>query len=529
MSKPYMELWTVPSHSRAAAGSPVVVAVDQGTSATKALIMDASGDILGRTHVSLTQQHPQPGWVEQDPLAIRDSVISAIDSSLKVLDSESVLGIGLSTQRESIMVWDRATGHPLGPILGWQDRRTAQRAKQLIADGAGPLVQRSSGLPIDPMFSALKLQWLLDNVDPDRRLSSGGKIAAGTVDSWLLHCLSGQHRIEAGNASRTQLMNLDTVSWDPELLELFGVPVQVLPDIVASNAPSTPLTVSRAAGAPVRAVLGDSHSALYAHGVREPGTVKATYGTGSSIMGLLAESLPSAPLAGLVRTLAWHDGTPRYAFEGNILATGATAVWLAQILDADVAFLDSLARTVESSGGVNIVPAFAGLGAPWWDERAEASISGFNLGTSSAHLAWAAFESIALQVEDVLAAAEATISAPIRSVLADGGPTSNSWLMQMQSDLSQRTVLRSTVPDLSALGVAHMAAIQSGLCSADDVTAMARHRSEVHPLMSAGEASARKSSWSRAVARARWTPPAEPGMDEQHDVALAPTAKGAGK
>jgi glycerol kinase len=519
----------VSSQNRAAAGSSVVVAVDQGTSATKALIMDAAGDILGRAHVSLTQQHPQPGWVEQDPLVIRDSVISAIGQSLKPFDSKSVLGIGLSTQRESIMIWDRVTGQPLGPILGWQDRRTAQRAKELISEGAGPLVQRVSGLPIDPMFSALKLQWLLDSVDPDRRLSLGGKIAAGTVDSWLVFCLTGQHRIEAGNASRTQLMNLDSVGWDAELLDLFRVPSQVLPEIVASNEPSSPLTISDAAGAPVCAVLGDSHSALYAHGVREPGTVKATYGTGSSIMGLLTEAASSAPLAGLVRTLAWHDGSPRYAFEGNILATGATAMWLAQVLDADVAHLDSLARTVESSGGVNIVPAFAGLGAPWWDERAEAAISGFNLGTSTGHLARAAFESIALQIEDVLTAAEKSISTPIRSVLADGGPTSNSWLMQLQSDLSQRIVLRSTVPDLSALGVAHMAAIQSGLCTAEDIKAVPRNRTEVRPEITAGEAAARKLSWSRAVARARWTPPAETGGDEHQDATLVATVKGAGK
>ena len=516
------------SQNRAAAGSSVVVAVDQGTSATKALIMDAAGDILGRAHVSLTQQHPQPGWVEQNPLAIRDSVMSAIGESLKGFESHTVLGVGLSTQRESIMIWDRSTGEPLGPILGWQDRRTAQRAKELIAEGAGPLVQRVSGLPIDPMFSALKLQWLLDSVDPDRRLSRSGKIAAGTVDSWLVSCLTGEHRIEAGNASRTQLLNLDTVDWDAELLELFRVPSEVLPKVFPSNASTGPLLVSDAVGSTVCAVLGDSHSALYAHGVRKAGAVKATYGTGSSVMGLMDETSPSGPLEGLVRTLAWHDGAPRYAFEGNILATGATAMWLAQVLDADVAHLDSLARTVENSGGVNIVPAFAGLGAPWWDERAEAAISGFNLGTSSAHLARAAFESIALQIEDVLAAAEKSTTTPISSVLADGGPTSNAWLMQMQSDLSQRTVLRSTIPDLSALGVAHMAAIQGGLCSAEDIDAMPRNKTEIAPVLPVAAANARKLSWSKAVSRSRWTPEEGFGVTQQHD-ALASSVKGLGK
>ena len=489
----------------APAGSAVVVAVDQGTSATKALVMDGSGGIIARAQVSLTQQHPQPGWVEQDPLVIRDSVVKAVTDSLSGLDG-TVLGLGVSTQRESAMIWDRETGQPLGPVLGWQDRRTAEQAKNLIGDGAGDLVRRSTGLPIDPMFSALKIQWLLDDADPDRRLSKAGKIAAGTVDSWLLSCLTGEHRIEAGNASRTQLLNLDAVDWDQQLLELFNVPRQVLPEVVASTEASSPLLGGLAGGSRVHAVMGDSHSALYAHGVRGPGTVKATYGTGSSVMGLLPDEAHPGDMGGLVRTLAWHDGTPRYAFEGNILATGATAVWLSKVLDCDVSHLDSLARTVEDSGGVNLVPAFAGLGAPWWDERAEATISGFNLGTTSAHLARAAFESIALQIEDVLRAAEQSVSPPISSVLADGGPTSNTWLMQLQSDLSQRTVLRSAVPDLSALGVAHMAAIETGLFSREAVEKLPRNRTAIAPAMPVHDANRRRSSWSRAVTKARWSP-----------------------
>ncbi|MBT2548902.1 glycerol kinase [Arthrobacter sp. ISL-65] len=500
----------------AAAGPAVVVAVDQGTSATKALVMNGSGGIIARAQVSLTQQHPQPGWVEQDPIVIRDSVTKAVTDSLNGLEN-TVAGLGVSTQRESAMIWDRETGQPLGPVLGWQDRRTAGQAKNLISDGADGLVRQSTGLPIDPMFSALKIQWLLDSADPDRRLSKAGKIAAGTVDSWLLYCLAGEHRIEAGNASRTQLLNLDSLDWDPQLLELFNVPRQILPEVVASNAASSPLRGGVADGARVHAVMGDSHSALYAHGVRGPGTVKATYGTGSSVMGLLQDQVRPADMGGLVRTLAWHDGSPRYAFEGNILATGATAVWLSKVLDCDVSHLDSLARTVEDSGGVNIVPAFAGLGAPWWDERAEASISGFNLGTNSAHLARAAFESIALQIEDVLQAAETSVSPRIGSVLADGGPTSNTWLMQLQSDLSQRTVLRSAVPDLSALGVAHMAAIETGLFSREAVERLPRNRTVIEPAMAAHDAHDRRASWSHAVAKARWSP---------ENPALIPTSTG---
>ena len=509
--------------SQTATGVPAVMAVDQGTSATKSLLMDATGAIVARGSVSLSQHHPHPGWVEQDPILIRDSVMKAAASSLSGLDGQ-VLGLGLSTQRESAVIWDKQTGQPLGPVLGWQDRRTVERARQLTADGVGSTVRDSTGLPLDPMFSALKIEWLLDSVDPDRRLSRQDRIAAGTIDSWLVFCLTGEHRIEAGNASRTQQMNLDTVDWDPELLEIFRIPAMVLPRILPSTAPSGVLGISGLENARVNAVMGDSHSALYAHGVRDAGTVKATYGTGSSIMGLLGDSGLGAG-SGLVRTVAWHDGQARYAFEGNILSTGATALWLARLFDADVAHLDSLARTVEDSGNVNIVPAFAGLGAPWWDENAQALISGFDLGTSTAHLARAAFESIALQIEDVLTAAESAVGSRVGAVLADGGPTSNSWLMQLQADLSQRTVLRSSVPDLSALGVAHMAAVESGLCERGTIESLDRNRTSFTPELNPSGAAARRSSWSNAVARSRWTPASTPITEEPARDAMASTRR----
>lgn len=485
----------------------VILAVDQGTSSTKTLTMDPSGRILSRALVSVSRQHPKPGWVEQDPIEIRDSVVKAMRDCTAELD-HAVVGMGLSTQRESAVIWDAQTGQPLGPILGWQDRRTAGEARDLVDSGAGAMVTSKTGLIIDPMFSALKFKWLLDQVDPDRRRSRAGQIKAGTIDSWLVHCFSGAHRIEAGNASRTLLMNLDTLSWDEDLLLLFNIPRQVLPEIEASNAPIEVKPEFGLDGLQIRSVMGDSHSALYAHGIREPGQVKVTYGTGSSVMGLLGENGQIS--SGLVRTLAWQDNASHFAFEGNILSTGATAVWLSKVLNLSVDDLGELAGSVESSDNVNLVPAFAGLGAPWWDEQAEAALSGFNLGTTAAHIARAAFESTVLQIEDILTEAEKSTGNRIVQVLADGGPTSNSWLMQLQADLSQRKVRRSGVPDLSALGVAQMASIASGHSSFESHIAAQSATDEFEPNVPAKASTIRRQSWTRAVARTRWTPVNQP-------------------
>ena len=487
--------------------SPVVVAVDQGTSSTKVLVLDAAGVRLASATVSLGQTHPHPGWVQQDALEIADSVRDGIAHAIRGHEHR-VAGIGLSTQRESAVAWDRASGEPLGPVLGWQDRRTIAAAEQLVADGHGPLVRSVTGLPVDPMFSALKFAWLLDTIDPDRRRSAAGEIALGTVDSWLVFVLTGEHRIEAGNASRTQLLNLETADWDAALLELFRIPRQALPRVVASTEPSAPVTgiASLPADTRIHAVLGDSHAALFGHGVREPGSVKVTYGTGSSVMGLVE---PDAALdSGLVRTIAWQlgaGGTPAYAFEGNILSTGATVMWLSQFLGCDPNDIDRLAQSVPDSHNVDLVPAFSGLGAPWWDPQAEAALTGLGLGTVQAHVARAAFDSIVLQVADVLAAADRASRTPISTVLVDGGSSRNDWLMQQQADMSQRSIVRSSVAELSATGVAHLAGLGCGLWSPESLAAILAGGTRFEPEASAAAVGVRRDRWLRAVARARFT------------------------
>jgi glycerol kinase len=355
---------------------------------------------------------------------------------------------------------------------------------------------------------------LLDQVDPDRSRSAAGEIALGTVDSWLLFVLTGEHRIEAGNASRTQLLNLDTVDWDDDLLALFRVPRAALPAVVTSTLPSAPVTGVEGLPPHVRvhAVLGDSHAALFGHGVRAPGAVKVTFGTGSSIMGLVDAGAPVDE--GLVRTVAWQlqDGPnaalpPAYAFEGNILSTGATVMWLSQFLGCDPNDVDRLAQSVEDSNNVDLVPAFSGLGAPWWDPQAEATITGLGLGTTQAHVARAAFDSIALQVTDVLEAAARAARTPITTVMVDGGSSRNDWLMQQQANLSGRSILRSSVAELSAMGVAHLAGLGCGVWTPQSLAALHSEGSRFEPAISHSEAQSRRDRWARAVSRSRFGAP----------------------
>lgn len=455
----------------------VVVAIDQGTSSTKALVLDRRGAVTTLPPIPLGRTHPAPGWVEQDAEEILASVVDSLTAVCEEF-GEHVAAVGLSNQRESVVVWDRATGAALGPVIGWQDRRAAGRAVELALDHA-EWVRRASGLPLDPMFSALKLQWILDEIDPDRRRSVAGEIAVGTVDSWLLFRLTGEHRIEAGNASRTQLLNIETGRWDERLLRLFSIPHAVLPRVVPSDAPSALIEGIPGTdhGIRVRAVLGDSHAALFAHGARRPGSVKVTYGTGSSVMGIAADGGQAWDSHALVETIAWARGEHvTRAFEGNVLATGATVHWLAQLFDCDVDRIDRLARTVPDAGGVTIVPAFAGIGAPWWDPAAKAVMTGFDLGTNPGHVARAAFDSIAFQIEDVVRVAEKSLGIRIPALLADGGPSRNDWLMQLQADVSSRTVQRSENAALSGLGAAHLAGLAAGVWSDSEVDHIrARH------------------------------------------------------
>jgi glycerol kinase len=464
-----------------------ILAIDQGTSATKAVLVDAASAIVARGSAPVALGTPRPGWVEQDANEIWASVQTAVAACVT---DQRVTAVGLSTQRESLLLWDRATGEPLGPMLSWQDQRT-------VADCAGQrehddTVRAISGLPLDPMFSATKARWLLDAYG--RR-----GVCLGTVDSFLLFKLGGGHVIEAGNAARTQLLDVRGGDWSPALLELFGVPRDVLPDVIPSTGPfpGTQGLAPLRDGTPVCAVMGDSHAALFAHAGWRPGQVKATYGTGSSIMAL-GDPAHWTP-GGLCLTIAWEvDGQVAHAFEGNVRSTGATLTWLANLLSTTP---DALAaQAAASADGVHLVPAFGGLAAPWWDDEAVGLISGLTFGTRVPQLARAALESIAFQVEDTVAA----IDAPVDTLLVDGGPTANRTLMQLQADTSGRAVARSLTPELSALGVAHLAGRVAGVWTQAQLEALDRPRELYVPREAPESRQARVAGWHAAVARARY-------------------------
>lgn len=481
-----------------------VLAVDQGTSSTKAVLVGENGAVLGKSSIPISRRDPRPGWVEQSATQVRDSVIEAL-STIMNDTAASIVGVGISNQRESALIWSRDSGGPLGPMLGWQDRRTADRATVLARRGLAESVRSKTGLPLDAAFSALKFQWLLDQIDPNRTLARAGRIAVGTVDCWIVHCLTGEHRIEIGNASRTQLLNLESTDWDDDLLDLFNIPRQCLPRIADSNEPSLPIReVPLLDGVRIHGVLGDSHAALFAHGARTSGQVKATYGSGGSVMGLTETLAAETPSSGLVQTIAWGLGEPKFAFEGTALSLGATLVWLSEMLGVELSQLSNQAR--QGAEGIDVVPAFTGLGAPYWDEQATALIAGLGLGTSAADVARGAFESVVLQIEALLRAAESDLKLSIDTLLADGGPTSNDWLMQTQADLSQRSVLRSNLAELSALGSAYLAGLSCDFWGESECLELPRDQSAFRPDIPPEIASSRWSRWEAAVQRSMFRP-----------------------
>ncbi|WP_425826866.1 FGGY-family carbohydrate kinase [Streptomyces fractus] len=443
-----------------------ILAIDQGTSSTKALLLDASGQVVARASEPLAQTHPGPGLVEQDASAVLDSVRTVAASCTAALESGAVAGVALSTQRESVVLWDADTGQPVAPLVSWQDRRGIERAERIERAGMSEEVRRRTGLPLDPMFSALKMAALLDVHDPTRSRSRAGRLRLGTVDAFLLHHLTGRPVTEIGNASRTQLLDLATGDWDEELLALFDIPRAALSRVVPSDGPfgamkgTAPLD-----GVPVLAVLGDSHAALLAHAGWRPGIVKATYGTGSSVM--TAAAAPDGADS-VCTTIAWATkaaGKPTYAHEANILSSGRTLTWLADLLGTTAEQLIEVASSpapAPDSGGVTLIPAFGGLGAPWWDPAAVPLLAGFGLGTQRAQLACAALESVAHQVADVLAALP-----PARQVFADGGLSRSDTVMQLQANLSNVAVARTRHHELSAVGAAHLAGLGLGLWTAE--------------------------------------------------------------
>lgn len=485
--------------------TPLVLAIDQGSSSTKVQLVAEDGRVVARAAVAVSEARPRPGWVEQDADEIWSSVTSACAAALDGVEGAEVVAVGLTNQRESVVVWERSTGRPLAPLVSWQDQRTVELHRRGERAGMADVVRRISGLPLDPMFSALKARWLLDAVDPDRARARRGELCIGTVDAWLLHGLTGDHVVEVGNASRTQLVDVTTGQWSPALLDLFEVPEAALPRIVRSDGPFGPVRdlPGVATGAVVAGVLGDSHASLFGHGVRSPGPVKATYGTGSSVMALADPALlrPTGPMC---RTIAWQragDRAPRTALEGNIRAAGATLVWLARLLGSTPADLARLAAGA-SSEGVHLVPGFNGLGAPWWDASAMGVVSGLSLSSGAPQLARAAIESIAFQVADLVREVGAA-GIPVTELLADGGGSVDDVLMQLQADLTGRPVRRAVRQDVSGLGVAHLAGLARGLWDEDTLAGRREHGDTFEPAIDPVERRTRTVAWLDAVDRAR--------------------------
>ena len=483
----------------------VILAIDEGTTNAKVVCVDRSGAIVARAARPLRLAHPRPGWTEQDPLAILAAVGEAAADATASKGGMNVVGIAISNQRESVVAWDRLSGEPLGPVVVWQCRRSEPFCEALAVGPDADLVRRKTGLPIDPLFPAAKMRWLLDHVENGVERAAAGELCIGTIDSWLAFRLTGgeRHVTDASNASRTQLFDIGAQQWDPRLLEIFGVPRACLASVMPSlgERGSTRGFPSIADGLPLLSQIGDSHAALYGQGGFLGGVTKATYGTGSSLM------TPLERLAGddrrLARTVAWHDGALRYALEGNITHTGAAVDYMARLLGlADASAVAALAESVPDTEGVCFVPALSGLGAPHWRSNVRGLVTGLTERAGPAQLARASLESIAFQVADVFDVMESLAGRRLERLLVDGGPTRNRWLMQFQANVLGREIVRARNAEVSALGAAYLAGKAIGWWSDHDAL-QALHR-EVDIIEPDGDAERIREGlegWRQAVRR----------------------------
>jgi glycerol kinase len=486
----------------------MILAIDQGTTNTKAILMDAAGKVAARASRPVPIEYPQPGWVEQDGRQLWRSVQEAVAECLAAAGQPRLAAIGVTNQRETALIWDRVTGEPAGPCIVWQCRRTAPFCSRLREEGREPMLRERTGLAIDPLFSASKIRWLLDAIPDGQRRAESGELCAGTIDSWVLWNLTeGRvHACDATNASRTQLLNLARVDWDEDLLSLFGVPRVLLPEIRPSSHVygETGSIGGLPAGLPVGSLIGDSHAALFGHAAFATGLAKATYGTGSSLMTLT--SSPARSAHGLSATIAWWAGAKaQFALEGNITVTGGAIQWVGELLQLGRPSEDAaeLASEATSSEGVYLVPAFAGLGAPHWDPEARGLLCGLTRGATAKHIARAAVESIAYQVRDVFEAMALDTAHPLPELLADGGASRNDDLMQFQADILDRPVRRNLSADLSAAGAAWLAGLAVGLWrSQDELAALPRQTELFLPQMAESERASRYQGWLDAVNRA---------------------------
>ena len=490
-----------------------ILALDQGTTSSRAIIFDRAGNIVAAAQQEIRQSFPQSGWVEHDPEEIWSSQQAVIERALAGahLTGSDLAAVGITNQRETTVLWERATGRPIAPAIVWQDRRTAGICDTLRDQGLAGLFQKKTGLVLDAYFSGTKLQWLLDHVPGARARAEHGELAFGTIDSWLIWNLTqgGTHVTDSSNASRTLLFNIHTGEWDDELLGLLRVPRALLPTVVHSSGVVATTLIGNSR-IPIAGIAGDQHAALFGQACHLPGMAKNTYGTGCFVlMNTGAEAVVSRN--NLLTTIAWNCGGPtQYALEGSVFIGGAVVQWLRDGLGIikTAAEVELLAGSVRDSGGVVLVPAFAGLGAPHWDPYARGSLFGITRGTTAAHIARAALDAIALQSAEVLDAMQADSGIALRELRVDGGAAANDLLMQSQADLLGVPVVRPKVLETTALGAAYLAGLAIGYWSTPaDIATNWQVDRRFEPAMQRAVAQSRRARWAEGVARAKgWEP-----------------------
>jgi glycerol kinase len=446
-----------------------ILTLDQGTTSSRAILFNNEGKIASIAQKEFTQFYPKPGWVEHDPMEIWSSQASVITEAVlkESLSADEIAAIGITNQRETTIVWDRQSGRPVYNAIVWQDRRTAEKCDELKQQGLDKNIREKTGLVLDAYFSATKIQWILDNVEGARQKAERGELAFGTVDTWLIWNLTGGqlHVTDVTNASRTMIFNINSLEWDDELLNIFQIPKNMLPEVKSSSEVYGE-TSGQFLGTkvPIAGIAGDQQAALFGHICVKPGMVKNTYGTGCFMLMNIGDK-PVLSKNNLITTVAWKIGdNVQYAFEGSIFIAGAVVQWLRDELKiiSSAAEIETLASEVADSGGVYMVPAFAGLGAPYWNQYARGTIFGITRGTNRSHFCRAALEGIAFQVMEVLKAMESDSGIDIKELRVDGGATQNNLLLQFQADILKAAVVRPEVTEVTAIGAAYLAGLAVG-------------------------------------------------------------------
>ncbi|MBR4743254.1 MAG: glycerol kinase GlpK [Oscillospiraceae bacterium] len=490
-----------------------VMALDQGTTSSRAIVFDERGGIAGVGQVPFRQHFPQPGWVEHDPEEILASQLEAMHMAVERgrISAAQIAGIGITNQRETTVVWDRHTGRPVCNAVVWQCRRTSEYCEQLIRDGLGDMIMEKTGLLIDAYFSATKIRWILENVAGARERAERGDLLFGTVDSWLIWNLTGRHATDPSNACRTMLFNIDRLAWDEDLCRLFGIPVQMLPEVLPNSGlfgtvqPRLP-EAAAFSGIPVCGSIGDQQAALFGQGCLSPGEAKNTYGTGCfTLMNSGNTSVRCAN--GLLTDVAWSvGGKTTYALEGSIFNAGSSIQWLRDELGliSTAHECDLLAESVPDTGGVYAVSAFTGLGAPHWDMRARGIVCGITRGTGRAHLARAVLEGIAYQVKDMLDAMEQSTGTPLSVLKVDGGASVSNFMMQFQADILDKPIDRPKLVETTALGAAFLAGLHLGVWpDAEAIRGLRTSDRIFEPHMDRALADRLYAGWKKAVERSR--------------------------